>query len=102
MYDNEAKPTEEQLKGWADATEKNAHSEVRKMIAAWAAKNVADPRMKEVIHAIGDRIASAYRAMAAGYDGDHFGVACKLTNLLLAAIEHEYGKDTADAIAHCL
>lgn len=102
MYDNEAKPTEEQLKAWADATDKNAHCEVRKMIAAWAAKNVADTRMKEVIRTIGDRIASAYRAMAAGYDGDHQGVAYKLTNILLAAIEQEYGKDTAEAIGRCL
>lgn len=102
MYDNEAKPTENQLKAWADATEKNAHREVRQMIANWAAKNATDNRIKGLMLGLGRHIGAAYNRMAKGSDNGDLEVACKFTNVLLAAIEQEYGKDTAAVINRCL
>lgn len=102
MYDNEAKPTEEQLKAWADDTDRNAHCEVREKIAKWAVENAGDRIMGGIMGKLGVEIKSAYGRLEDGNNFRSFDTACKLTNILLAAIEQEYGKDTAEAIGRCL
>lgn len=104
MYDNEATPTEAELKEWAQDTDGNRHRDVRAKIAKWAAKNAEDSRVKRLCKELGKTIDEIYEdgIFTGGIGPEDFDVACKFTNVLLKVIEQEFGNETADAIGKCL
>lgn len=104
MYDNEATPTEAELKEWAQDTDGNRHRDVRVKIAKWAAKNAGDIRVKRLCKTLGKTVDEIYEdgTLTGGIDPKDFEVACKMTNVLLMVIRQEFGSETADAIEKCL
>ena len=104
MYDNEATPTEAELKEWTKDTDSNRHRDVRAKIAKWAAKNADDIRVKRLCNGLGKTIDEIYKdgILTDGISPKDFEVACKMTNVLLMVIRQEFGSETADAIEKCL
>ena len=104
MYDNDATPTEAELKEWAKDTDSNRHRDVRAKIAKWAAKNADDTRVKRLCKTLGKTVDEIYEdgTLTGGIGPKDFEVACKMTNVLLMVIRQEFGSETADAIEKCL
>lgn len=94
MRDNESKPTDSELIKWARMTDNNDHLGVRMEIAKWAQDNTTDKEIKAVIK----RCARGIKDMYHSDSHKWLDTACKLTNVMMAAIEAEYGIATASLI----
>lgn len=91
-------PTENELKEWAGMTDRNDHLKVRMEVAKWAKKNTDNAEMKSVIGVCQRSIDRCYHSDRR----DWLDTACKVTNIMIRAIEVEYGKPTADLIVATL
>ena len=104
MRDNETKPTSAEISAWKRDTDGNHHKNVRIKIGKWASKHSQNADVKPVYDYLVAKIENLYaRAVIDhGFEHEDFEAAVMLTNVLIATIEQEYGKETADMISGCL